>query len=109
MVDSIPLTPVIQRMIATYATALRMRKIPFDRIVVFGSHARGTSTKNSDIDVCVVSPSFGADYHQALVSLLSAAIDIEGDLDVVPYTPTDLADRYDPLASEIRTYGQSVV
>ena len=109
MVDSVSLTPAIRQTIATYVIALKDRKIPFDRIVVFGSHARGTSTKNSDIDVCVVSPSFGADYHQALVSLLNAAIDVDGDLDIVPYTPTDLADRYDPLASEIRAYGQSVV
>ena len=88
---------------------MRQRNIPFDKIVVFGSHARGIQTNASDIDVCVVSPSFGADYHKALVSLLNAAIDIDGDLDVVPYTPDDLADRYDPLASEIRTFGKSIV
>lgn len=109
MADSVSLTPATQQTIATYAGVLRARQIPFDHIVVFGSHARGTQTKTSDIDVCVVSRSFGEDYHKALVSLLSAAIDIEGDLDIVPYTPSDLADRYDPLASEIRTYGKSVV
>jgi len=74
-------------------------------IVVFGSHARGTPSSESDIDVCVVSDSYGQDYHDALVSLLGAAADVEADLDVVPYTSRDLEDRYDPLAKEIKTYG----
>ncbi|MBU2459713.1 nucleotidyltransferase domain-containing protein [Patescibacteria group bacterium] len=97
--------PHIRALISEYAQALRKRNIPFDQIVLFGSHAKGNEHAASDIDVCVISPSFGADYHQALVSLLSAAIDIDGDLDIVPYTPADITSQYDPLAKEIRTYG----
>ncbi len=109
MADTVSLDPFVVQTITSYAQALRIRGVPFDKILVFGSHAKGTSTPKSDIDVCVISPTFGHDYHKALVSLLSSSIDIEGDLDIVPYTPSDLLDRYDPLATEIRTYGKFVV
>ncbi|MBU1472939.1 nucleotidyltransferase domain-containing protein [Patescibacteria group bacterium] len=105
MAQNISVTPHIRTLISEYAQTLKKRNITFDQIVVFGSHAKGNEHAASDIDVCVISPSFGADYHQALVSLLSAAIDIDGDLDIVPYTPADITSQYDPLAKEIRTYG----
>lgn len=108
MVDSISLTPSVRQTVSAFAQALRVRGISFDHIYVFGSHARGTSTPTSDIDVCVVSPLFDKDYHQALISLFSSSIDVDGDLDIVPYTPSDLLNRYDPLATEIRTYGKVV-
>ena len=108
MAHPVSLTPIARQTVTAYADALRKRRIPFDRIVIFGSHAKGAQIQTSDIDVCVVSPTFGADYHQALVSLLKAAIDVDGDLDIVPYTPTDLDNQYDPLASEIRLYGKVV-
>lgn len=109
MADPISLAPSVIQTVSSYAQALRVRNISFDKILVFGSHARGTATSNSDIDVCVVSPLFGKDYHKALVSLISSSIDIDGDLDIVSYTPEDLSDRFDPLASEIRLYGKVVV
>ena len=109
MADAISLDPFVIKTVTSYAQALRGRGVPFDKILVFGSHAKGTSTPTSDIDVCVVSPTFGEDYHKALVTLLSTSIDIDGDLDIVPYTPSDLLDRYDPIATEIRRYGKLVV
>lgn len=109
MAQDIFVTPHIRMLISEYAHALRKRNIPFDQIVLFGSHAQGNEQTTSDIDVCVISPSFGEDYHKALVALLSASIDIDGDLDIVPYTPSDMANQYDPLAKEIRTHGIRVV
>ena len=98
------LKPVIQNLILRYKEILE-REFPITQVIVFGSQAKGTASQYSDIDVCVISPLFGEDYHQALVSLLSASIDINGDFDIVPYTPSDIANQYDPLAKEIRTHG----
>lgn len=109
MAQSTVLTPIAKHSVTQYAISLRKRKISFEKIVVFGSHARGSASVTSDIDVCVISRAFGRDYHGALVSLMGAAIDVDGNLDIVPYTPGDLADRYDPLAKEIRMYGIRVV
>lgn len=108
MADTVSLTPFVTKTVSDYARILGARKIPFERIIVFGSHAKGSPRPGSDIDVCVVSSTFGSDYHGALVKLITAAGEVEGDLDIVAYTPSDLADRYDPLASEIRAHGGQV-
>ena len=34
------------------------RAVPIDRVFLFGSHAKGTATEHSDIDVCFFSHSF---------------------------------------------------
>jgi len=36
----------------------REDKIPIKKVIIFGSSAKGTSQKWSDIDVCIVSPRF---------------------------------------------------
>ena len=41
-----------------FAECLESSGIKVSKIVVFGSHAKGTANKNSDIDLIVVSESF---------------------------------------------------
>lgn len=66
---------------------LKDRNITVDRMVVFGSHARGNFTKDSDIDIAVISRDFdGKDVFQkaemlkglkwALVEKFELAFDI---------------------------------
>lgn len=92
-----------------YAEALRRQGVVFSHLIVFGSQAKGTAKKWSDIDVCVVSPQFGKDRHTERVSLMRVRDDRLLDIEPHPYNPKDLADKYDPLASEIRKYGIPVV
>lgn len=44
--------------VQTYVAAIRQSGIAVDHAVVFGSHASGNNTVNSDIDVVIVSPLF---------------------------------------------------
>jgi len=48
----------ITQAIARFRAALGELGIHTDTVVVFGSHARGTPTEHSDIDVAVVSDDF---------------------------------------------------
>lgn len=89
-----------------YGLMLRHEGIPFARLIVFGSQAKGSARSWSDIDVCVVSDMFGEDRQAERVKLMrvrrnDALLDIEPH----PYHPKDLEDKYDPLAAEIRRYG----
>lgn len=92
-----------------YADMLRRRGIAFTSLIVFGSRAKGMAKKWSDIDVCVVAPQFGVDRHTERVSLMLVRDDRLLDIEPHPYSPEDLADKYDPLAAEIRKYGIRVV
>lgn len=44
--------------IRDYARTLREDNLPISRVVLFGSHAKGSARRYSDIDLCVVSPRF---------------------------------------------------
>lgn len=92
-----------------YGQALEDRGVKFHHIIVFGSQTKGTARPWSDIDVCVVSDQFGKDRHSERVSLMHARDDSLLDIEPHPYHPRDLADIYDPLASEIRKYGIQVI
>lgn len=91
------------------AFASRVKQIvPDAKVILFGSQAAGTANPQSDIDVCVVSHRLSQDYHAGTVTLLTIAHEFPLPMDVVPYSPEDLANKYDPLAKEVRTRGIQV-
>ena len=92
-----------------YAEFLRKEGIPYSRLIVFGSQAKGSAKTWSDIDVCVVSDKFGKDRHTERVRLMSVRDDALLAIEPHPYNPVDLQEKYDSLASEIRKYGITVV
>mgnify|MGYP001587636290 CR=1 FL=1 len=99
----------ITNIVRLYGKELRDKGVQFTQLIVFGSQAKGTAKQWSDIDVCVVSPAFGNDRHTERVGLMRVRDDRLLDIEPHPFSPADLDDKYDPLASEIRKYGIRVV
>lgn len=92
------------------AFSLRVKQmVPDAKVIMFGSQASGKPTKYSDIDVCVVSNTWGTDYHAGTVALLTIAHEFPLPMDVIPYSPEDLTNKYDTLAKEVRTTGIHIV
>jgi predicted nucleotidyltransferase len=58
------------------------------RVILFGSYAHGTPTKDSDVDLLVVMETDENPMHVA--GLISAAIDHPFPLDILVITPSDL-------------------
>ncbi len=88
------------------AFSARVKQVaPDAKIIVFGSQASGKATKQSDIDVCVVSSKWSSDYHAGTLTLLTIAHEFPLPMDVIPYSPEDFANKYDALAKEVRTNG----
>lgn len=79
--------------------------IPYRQIIVFGSYAKGKAKPWSDVDLCVVSNIFGKDRHSERSKLMHLKDDFSLDIEPHPYHPRDLANRWDPLAYEIKKYG----
>lgn len=52
------------------------KKLPIDKVIIFGSYAKGKTQKWSDIDVCIISPKF-KDPMQTLAFLFQKRKDIE--------------------------------
>ncbi len=88
-----------------YARLLREANLRIEKLIVFGSRAKGTYHRDSDIDVCVVSKQFGKNLHDERVQLMHIRNDETINIEPHPYHPDDLNNKWDGLAHEIRTHG----
>lgn len=71
------------------------------RVILFGSHAGGTATAYSDIDLLVVLPEV-PDKRRATVDILRALGDMSVSHDVVVTTPDEIARRGNSVGSVLR-------
>lgn len=108
MVQKTVLTDTPENLIRKYVVLLKNKGIPVDKVILFGSYAKGNPKPWSDVDICVVSKSFGKDSYDEMVMLQKLTINIDSMIEPHPYHPKDLNNPYDPLAYEIRRTGRVV-
>lgn len=106
MVGKSFLTDKPNNLINKFYQKLLEKNIPVEKLILFGSYAKGTQKAWSDLDICVVSKKFGKDRFDERVFLQNLALDIEPLIEPHPYSPKDLEDKWDPLADQIRKYGK---
>lgn len=99
--------PEILELVKKYGTFVKQR-LPVDQIILFGSHAKGTTHEWSDIDVCVVSPNFGKDLFEEKLQLDRYTDNFSTKIEPTPMNPITLQSKYNTLATEIRKYGIEV-
>lgn len=91
-----------------YRNILKADKLPVSAMYVFGSFAKGTPRKGSDIDVCVVSPKF-KDAWDALTYLRrKIPFGLGWSIEPVGFSPEDFEDKYSTLIHEIKKHGVRV-
>lgn len=98
----------VRRILKTYRQILDAEGIEVSQMLLFGSHSRQSAHEWSDIDVAVISPSFGEDYFDERVRLMKIALRASSNIEPHPLHPRDLQDRWSTLAAEIRRYGIEV-
>lgn len=77
------------------------------RVILFGSHARGAAGPESDVDLLVIAPFEGTGFRQSLKILNQ--LDIRLPVDLIVYRPEDAQRRYaegDPLIREMLDHGK---
>ena len=67
---------------------------PIRQIIVFGSHARGTSTADSDLDLLVIEKAVSS-RHQEMVRLRRLLSDFDFPIDVLVVSEAEFNDRSD--------------
>lgn len=72
-----------------------------ERIIVFGSYARGEADEQSDIDLLVVMPD-GTDRRQTAIAILGVLGGLGVAKDVVVTTPDEIARRGDLVGTVLR-------
>jgi len=102
------LNPTVSDLVSAYGQDLRARGIRWQKLIVFGSHAKGNQTKWSDIDVCVLSNEFSDnrfDNQRLLMHNRSKEFLL---IEPHPFRPEEFDNTWDPLANEVRSYGIEV-
>lgn len=94
--------------ISHYKTLLQRANIEYQKIIAFGSQAKGESKPWSDIDVGVISTDFNKDRHRSLVKLMQVRDDQTLDIEPHPLHPDDFNDKHYTLAQEVKKFGIEV-
>lgn len=103
------LTDTPENLIKKYTKVLQDNGLEPEAIIIFGSYANNTADESSDLDLCIVSPAFGKDSFEEMVMLARLAQKVDPLIEPHPYNPRDLANKWDPLATEIRTKGRQIL
>lgn len=99
----------VKKIVKKYANKLKAEKYSFLAVYLFGSHAIGKATKNSDIDVAVVSDNLKRNWNQNEEKLWQYTMNVDSRIEPVGFTKKDFAQAYDPLILEIKKTGIKVM
>jgi predicted nucleotidyltransferase len=103
--DQSTLNPEIITIAKKFA-ALVGKDFLIEKAIVFGSQAKGTSKEYSDIDICLVSQSFGINsFEERLMLTKKYANHVDDRIEPHPFSPQDLQNKYNTLATEIVNFG----
>jgi len=68
-----------------------------DKIILFGSYARGHADEASDIDLAVLSDNFGKDSIEEMMTLSKLSWQVSDRIESIPLTHKDMTLLYLPL------------
>lgn len=89
-----------------YVSHVTQLGIPVSSAYLYGSYAKRQPRTDSDIDICIVSPTFaGKDFFDEMIKLNLLGLKVDSRIEAVPFTPSDLQDKYSSLATQIRNTG----
>ena len=98
-----------KKIVKKYAKKLKAEKYPFSAIYLFGSFAKGTPSKWSDIDVAVVSKEMNKKGEEASSKLWKLRMGVDIRIEPHGFSPADFKDYWNPMAHEIKKTGIKVI
>ena len=93
------------RLAKQFKALLLQRGYPVQRVVLYGSVAKGTNRPDSDIDIAVVTEPFGVSRIREGGDILLASKDIDLRIETVTLHPGDFDRPFFTLAREIERTG----
>jgi len=96
----------IKKLVDKYIKKLRENNVDIEKIILFGSYAKGLNSKDSDLDLCVVSKDFGKDRLLESQFLLKIAADVDSRIEAIPSGLKDYEiNKISPILNEIKNTG----
>ena len=98
----------VNQLVENYANDVRL-VLPVDKVVLFGSYAKGTATEQSDIDICFFLDNFGDKRRiDILKELLSLTRKYKGIFFEPIVFPTAEMQNDNPFVKEILRTGKEI-
>ncbi len=98
----------IKNIVLKYREKIESSGIPVERMILFGSYARGKERIDSDIDICVVSSKLGKDEITEIGKLNFLHWKLDNRIEAHPVSSKDYKSIATPFISEIQKYGIEV-
>ena len=95
----------LEKEISNYIKILKEDKLSIEKIILFGSYARGMQNEWSDVDLCIISSQFNDAWEALNYLSKKTSPNPKYYLEPVGFHPKDLEDPYSPLISEIKKNG----
>ena len=92
----------------SYKKRLIKEGLVFDKVILFGSYAKGNANTYSDIDIAVVSKYFGKNDFKEMSKLNALTYRINARIEAHPISYTDFLNPVSPFVVEVKKYGISV-
>jgi len=93
---------------SNYKNVLEKAGIPVVHLLLFGSYAKGNARLDSDIDIAVISDSFGKDEIEESGKLQFLKWKLDNRIEPHPVSLKDYKSIANPFISEIYKYGIEV-
>lgn len=84
------------------------KKYSIKRAYIYGSFAKGSSHRWSDIDLAIISPDFSDDLFEDRLCLMRMAASIDDRIEPRPFRE-ELFNRNDPLVDDIQKNGVQLI
>ena len=94
----------IVKKVKMFLLKLKESGVSVDSAYLFGSYAKHSGSKFSDIDVAVISSDFSEDRFEEGIKLARIAGQIDNRIEPIPFTPGSFFEN-DPLVWEIKKDG----
>lgn len=95
----------LEKRIHEYINILKEDELPINKVILFGSFAKGTQRKWSDVDLCVISPKFKNPMKAMNYLWQKTIFDMKYTIEPIGFSPDDFKDKYSSLINEIKTNG----
>ncbi len=84
----------IKKIISEYIQILANKGVSVERVILFGSYAKGHERKDSDIDIIIIAKDLEKfNFPERLSFLSQATLSINAPLEVIGYTPDEVKDK----------------
>lgn len=95
----------IKKSIISYKKKLIKEGLIFDKIILFGSYAKGNAHPYSDIDIAIVSKYFGKNDFKEMSKLNALTYGVDTRIEAHPISSANFLNSVSPFIIEVKKYG----